>query len=297
MHFDPDHLKTLSAILRSGSFEAAAAALHVTPSAVSQRIKQLEEHIGSTLITRATPCVGTPAGVRLAKLAHDIEVLERQTLQHLTPQSQVPHAHVTLAVNADSLATWFTDALAPNEGLTFQVRVDDQDHSTDWLKRGSVSAAVTSLSKPARGCACIPLGSLRYIATASPEFMKKWFAQGVDALSLAQAPCMSFTHKDQLQNRWIQHATGQDLHPPTHFLPSTHSFVDVALRGMAWGMNPEILVADRIANGRLMPLIPNTPLDTALFWQISRLMEQALSDLTLHVRRAARQHLILPAPK
>ena len=66
MQIDPDHLKAIAAILQTGSFETAAGQLGVTPSAVSQRIKALEERIGAALIERSSPCTATPTGQRLA---------------------------------------------------------------------------------------------------------------------------------------------------------------------------------------------------------------------------------------
>ena len=44
---------TLATVLDEGSLDAAARRLHVTPSAVSQRIKALEEHVGRVLLVRA----------------------------------------------------------------------------------------------------------------------------------------------------------------------------------------------------------------------------------------------------
>lgn len=48
-------LSALAAVVREGSFEAAAAALSITPSAVSQRIKGLEERLGAVLVVRSSP--------------------------------------------------------------------------------------------------------------------------------------------------------------------------------------------------------------------------------------------------
>ena len=50
-------LAALAAVIREGSFERAASALHVTPSAVSQRIRSLEERVGCALVVREQPCL------------------------------------------------------------------------------------------------------------------------------------------------------------------------------------------------------------------------------------------------
>lgn len=290
MSLDPTQLAALSAILRLGSFEAAAGALHVTPSAISQRVKALEDHVGAALVHRSQPCRPTPLGARLAKHAEDIALLEARALGQGASSGAAP-ARLTLAVPADSLATWLIPAFAGVPDLLFDLRVDDQDTADDWLKRGTVSAAVTGHDRAVTGCNLHPLGAMRYIATASPAFMRHHFAGGVTTGTLAQAPMMTFNAKDQLQARWITAKTGRVLHPPAHQMPSTHAFVDAALQGLAWGMNPESLVRGHLATGRLVALDPTLPLDVPLYWQIMRVMAPALSQLTQAVLRTAKTHL------
>ncbi len=291
MHFDPSQLAALSAILRHGSFEAAARDLNVTPSAVSQRLKALENRMGTPLVIRDTPCRPTPAGQRLARHAQDLSLLEAQVAKDLGMTSAP--ARVRVAINADSLATWFIPSLAGSE-LLFELEVDDQDHSADWLHQGAVAAAVTARETPVRGCACHALGALRYIPTASPAFMARWFSAGVTRETLSRAPVLTFNAKDQLQVSWIRQTTGHALRPPTHVLPSTQAFVDAALAGLGWGMNPQVLVEAHLQNGDLVPLIDGAKLDTPLFWQVARHVSEPLRPLTASVRRRARAALVQP---
>lgn len=292
MQFDPQHLAALSAILSRGSFEAAAAVLSVTPSAISQRIKALEDGIGTSLINRGTPCTGTSAGIRLAKHAEDVGLLEAQVSRELSLEAAPGPARLRIAVNADSLATWFVNAMAAVPDVLFDLVIDDQDHSADWLRRGEVSAAITASTKPVTGCDMHPLGALRYIATASPAFIQQWFSEGVTAKTLAVAPCLTFNAKDGLQRAWLQENFDARISPPTHFLPSTQAFVDAARHGMGWGMNPVQLVRGPIRNGRLTPLIAKTSLDVPLTWQVSRIMAPALEPLTKAVKQTSIKGLI-----
>jgi LysR family transcriptional regulator (chromosome initiation inhibitor) len=292
MPLDPMQLAALAAVLRRGSFEHAATDLAVTPSAISQRIKALEERIGTALVLRATPCTATPTGARLAKHAEDVGLLETQLRRDLELDSENSPARLRVAVPADSLATWFIQAMAPIKDMLFDLVIDDQDHSADWLRRGEVNAAVTSSGKAVSGCTRVPLGSLRYLATASPDFVDRWFGDGVTARTLAQAPCLTFNPKDTLQSQWMQAQTGARLSPPSHFLPSTHAFIDAARAGLGWGMNPELLIRGPIRNRRLIALNPNLPLDTPLDWQVSRILAPALAPLTHAVRAAAQDRLI-----
>jgi LysR family transcriptional regulator, chromosome initiation inhibitor len=292
MQFNPHHLAALTSVLRRGSFEFAAADLAVTPSAISQRIKALEDQVGAALILRGTPCCGTDAGVRLAKHAEDVGLLEAQLSRDLSLKDPRGDVRLRIAVNADSLATWFVTAMATVPDVLFDLVIDDQDHSADWLRRGEVSAAITSGGKPVTGCDSLQLGSLRYIATASPGFKQTWFGDGVTATAMIKAPCLTFNAKDALQRSWIYAQFGQRISPPTHFLPSSQSFVDAACAGLGWGMNPEYLVRELLKTMHLRALIPDAPLDVPLTWQVSRIMAPSLEPVTQAVQRAAQRVLI-----
>lgn len=291
MQMDPSQLAALSAVLRLGSFEAAAHALAVTPSAVSQRIKALEDRIGTALVLRGAPCTGTAAGLRIAKHAEDIGLLEAQLARELALEADHGPVRLRIAVNADSLASWFIDAMAAVDGVLFDLLVDDQDHSAEWLKRGEVSAAVTASSKPVTGFEAYPLGTLDYAATASPAFMARWFTDGVTPKAAAKAPCMIFNAKDNLQRLWLERNVAPGLAPPAHFLPSTQAFIDAAAAGLGWGMNPLAMVEADIRTGRLVPLIPDTTLQVPLTWQVARVMAPALAEVTRAVQKSARQYL------
>ncbi len=297
MLVDPHHLNALAAILRHGSFDAAASELSVTPSAISQRIKALEDRIGTSLINRGSPCTATPAGLRIAKHAEDIGLLESQLARELTLESGPGPARVRIALPADVLAAWFIDVMTQVPDLLFDLVIDDQEHSADWLRRGEVSAAITVGGQPVTGCDTHALGAMRYLATASPEFTKRWFSEGLTARSLAQAPCLVFNRKDSLQRVWISAQTGQRLSPPSHFVPSSHGFVDAAIAELGWGMNPEPLVRDALQDGRLCEVAPDAPLDVPLNWQIGRVLSSALTPLTKAVKQAAAKALIPDADR
>ncbi|MEE1611149.1 LysR family transcriptional regulator ArgP [Microvirga sp. CF3016] len=285
-------LSALAAVVRTGSFERAAQQLNVTPSAVSQRIKLLEERIGAVLVVRGQPCLATETGQRLCQHVEQVALLEsslRQTLPGLEPEDRP--VTLRIAVNADSLATWLIPAMARTEGFLFDLVVDDQDHSADWLRRGEVVAAVTSHSQPVQGCNCYSLGALRYVATASPGFVERWFPEGLSGEAAARAPCLVFNRKDRLQALWLRQALGSEVQPPLHWLPSSQAFVDGALAGLGWGMNPDLLVKDHLRAGRLVALEPSQPLEVPLYWQQSRIVGPLLADLTRAILATARAML------
>jgi LysR family transcriptional regulator (chromosome initiation inhibitor) len=183
-------------------------------------------------------------------------------------------------------------SFARRSAYLFNIAIDDEDHTAEWLRRGQVIAAVSSLEKPVQGCRRMFLGALRYHATASPDFVSRHFPQGVTAGAIGNAPALTFNQKDRLQSRWIRQVLGEDLSPPTHWLPSTQAFIEASLSGMGWGMNPAPLVREHLDSGRLVELIPETPLDVPLYWQMNRLAAERLVDLTREVMTVAKHQLL-----
>lgn len=296
---DYDALAALAAVIREGSFDRAARALHVTPSAVSQRVRLLEERMGCALVIRGQPCRPTDTGRRLCQHVDHVRLMEQELQQAMPALAAEGEARVTLAVavNADSLATWLAPALATfaaRAPVLMEVSVDDQDHTAQWLRSGTVVAAVTGTARPATGCNSLALGAMRYVAAASPAFMARHFAEGVGAASLALAPSLLFNTKDELQNRWVRRLCHRHVELPRHTLPSSQAFVTATLAGMGWGMLPLALALPHLREGSLVELVPDTPLDVPLYWQQVRAASHLLEGLTREVVAAARQALLPP---
>lgn len=285
-------LEALAAVVDEGSFERAARRLRITPSAVSQRVKLLEERTGAALVRRGQPCTATEAGRRLCRHQAEVALLESglgAAFAGLAPAEAIPT--VRIAVNADSLATWFLPALGALEGFDFDLVVDDEVHTAEWLRRGEVVAAVSTDPGPIAGCSHRRLGRLVYAATASPAFVARWFARGVSEETLALAPALQFNAKDRLQDRWIESLFGRAAPRRMHRIPSSHGFVDAARAGLGWGMNPRMLVDGDLASGRLVDLRKGHDLAVPLTWHWSRAVEAALRPLTDAVMRGARERL------
>jgi LysR family transcriptional regulator (chromosome initiation inhibitor) len=278
-------LAAFSAVLRSGSFEGAAGQLGVTQSAVSQRIKTLEEALGTALIVRTRPAAPTEAGRRLMAHAEALGLLEQALFRDLGLPA--PDAPLRIAVTADSLATWVIPALAGVEGVLFDLVIDDQDHSADLLRAGEVAGAITASDRPVPGCDAQPLGRLSYVAFAAPGFVARHFAGGVTPEALACAPALTFNRKDRLQRAWAEAATGARLTLATHYIGSTHGITEAGLAGMGWAVNPEGMIAPLVDAGRLVDLDPAIRVETPLYWQVPRRMAQALAGVTRALLRAA----------
>lgn len=288
--------RAVAVVVQTGSFEAAAKVLNVTPSAVSQRVKQLEERLGVVLIERGVPCTASEKGEWLCCHMEHVGMLEMELIEQLPglPMAPVQRATLSIATNADSLGTWFLKAVSKftrNADYLLNIATDDEDYTAEWLQRGRVLAAVTSHKKPVRGCHVTPLGALRYHATASPAFVERHFSKGVSLETIAQAPALTFNQKDRLQHEWIRRTFRRSITYPTHWLPSTQSFVDASLLGMGWGLNPAQLVKQHLTAGRLVELVPGAVFDIPLFWQVSRFAADRLSGLTQSIVTTAKREL------
>ncbi len=292
-------LRALVAILRAGSFERAARQLHITPSAVSQRVRTLEERLGCVLLVRGNPVTATAEGERLYRHYLQIEMLEADLAHDLTPLAVDAAAgqprRIPIALNADSLATWGVAALADFQSRssdTLTVHLDDQDHTRDWLRRGTVFGAVTADAEPVSGCRVEPLGAMRYTLAVSPAFAARHFAGVSLAEGLQRAPRLVFNEKDQMQQRFLAEIVGGDAAdppglPPQWQLPSTHDFLAAARAGLGWGLHPRTLLAEEFAAGRLVDLCPQHSVFVPLFWQSWRLDSATVRSLNGCIVRAA----------
>ncbi|MET8152724.1 LysR family transcriptional regulator ArgP [Actinoplanes sp. NPDC049668] len=285
---DPSQLATFQAVIEHGSFDAAARALHVTPSAVSQRIKALEQVVGQVLVRRARPCEPTAAGRPLVRLGGQVALLEHEALDAARGAlSGRARTRLAVVVNADSLAGWFLPVLAAVPGADFDLHTDDEGHTADMLRDGTVMAAVTTERAAVQGCRVQRLGAMRYLAVAAPERHSAWFAGRDLAAAFATAPVIRFNRKDNLQHRFARTITRREIDPPTHFVPAPTSFTEAIRLGLGWGLVPEDVARGDVAAGRLVDLAEGRHLDVPLYWQYWRLESPVLAALTAAVRTAA----------
>lgn len=293
-----DQVRTLLAAVDEGTFEAAAERLGVTPSAVSQRVKALEQRVGRVLLLRSKPVRPTASGEVVVRLGRQLARLEQDAAAELgltAIGSAAGPAALPIAVNSDSLATWFLPALADaalgegGPGVCFDLHRDDQDHTALLLRQGRVMAAVTSSPEPVQGCSVRPLGRMAYRAYAAPAFAARRLAGGPLAEVLGAAPVVVFDRKDDLQDAFLRGlrpgrpTSGQ----PRSYVPSSESFVAAVAAGLGWGAIPDVQAAPHLAAGSLVCLAPERVVDVPLYWQQWKLDSPPLAALTAAVTRAA----------
>jgi LysR family transcriptional regulator, chromosome initiation inhibitor len=284
MELDQGQLDALSAAVAEGTFEAAARYLHITPSAVSQRIKALETAVGRVLLTRTKPIHPTPSGQTLLRVARQLQTITAEAAHELGTAPPDLKAVIPVAVNSDSLATWFLPALAAVEpSCVFDLHRSDQDQTAELLRDGTVMGAVTVQAEPVPGCTVQRLGRMRYRPRAAPSFAATWFPNGPTAAALAQAPIVCFDRQDQLQDRYLRRRSRRRLYPPRHYVPGSADYARAIWLGLGWGMLPDL----QAPPGDLVDFDPEHHIDVTLFWQRWRLRTTVLDRLSEAVQQAS----------
>ena len=301
---DARQLDALAAVIEHGSFGAAAKILSLTLAAVSLRIKSLEDAMGQRLLVRGKQVRATPAGQSLLGHVRQVRLMEADLLNGLQggrASQALRMQSLSVAVNADSLSSWFLPGVAAalqQHQLLLDIVVDDQDHTHDALKSGDVTGCVTTLGQAMRGCVAEPLGTMRYRCVAAPMLMEQWStpsAHGGTALphSMLRTPAVIFNRKDALQDAFLaQHFKLRDALYPRHFVPSVDAFELALELGMGWGMVPDLLLAQRHGRPALQEVLPGRTVDVMLYWQHWRHEPAAAQRLTEAVKQAAREQLL-----
>jgi LysR family transcriptional regulator (chromosome initiation inhibitor) len=262
--------ETLAVVVGEGTLDAAARRLHITPSAVSQRIKTLEEQLGRVVLVRSKPARLTAAGTAVVRMARQIALLEHDTLAELGDETgEESRTTVPLAVNADSLATWFLEPLrrlSDRHPVVFELHRDDQDFTAGLLESGTVMGAVTSRSTPVAGCRVSALGAMRYEAVATPGFARRWLPDASSPSTLAQAPLVDFDRRDDVQTRWLRESGIDETLPARHYVPASNDFATAVRLGLGWALLPRFQSQQALAAGELVHL-GGPPVDVPLYWQ------------------------------
>ncbi|TYT73973.1 LysR family transcriptional regulator ArgP [Desulfobotulus mexicanus] len=286
-------LEALASVVEEGGFERAAQVLHITQSAVSQRVKLLESQTGQVLLVRSSPPRATEPGVRLLKHYRQVASLEADLEDALLPEGPGAYRSLKVGLNADSLITWFPEAMQEfllSRNILLDLRTDDQDVTHRLLQDGEVMGCITSRDRAVQGCRIHPLGSMRYRMLASPAYMNRWLPSGLEGLRDLQAPVLIFNRKDRLQDRFFNQVKGLSLNPPVHYIPSATSFLNFILLGLGCGMVPDLQSRSFLNSGSLVELVPDMPMDIPLFWHCWDIGSSLLKDFTdVLVREAGKR--------
>ncbi|ENV34048.1 LysR family transcriptional regulator ArgP [Acinetobacter gerneri] len=290
---DSKQCEAFFAVAETGSFDLASEQLCITASAVTQRVQALEKNLGQILLIRARPCSLTKAGIEVLAFLRHARLLEQNLLQNLHGEIDSNFYAVSIASNADSLATWLLPALSEiliKERIVLDIKLDDQSHTYSLLEKGIVNACISIEPKAMTGCKSIFLGSMQYKMLATPIFIEKYFKSGITREQLKQTPAIIFNDKDQIHFDAILKLFGLVKGTyPCSFIPSSDSFVSAIEQSLGYGMIPTIQVQSSIASGKLVEILPEACINIPLYWHHWNKQTAKLDQLT--------EHLLLQAKK
>ena len=298
--FDPDALECLAAIVEEGGFERAAVRLSITQSAVSQRLRSLEVQVGTVLIVRSRPLKPTSAGRLLLKHAMQMRLLRadlERDLKDLAPGVSGggrDEERISIAINADSIATWALPALTALacQGLAMEIITDDQEFTHEWLREGQVLGCVTTLKQALRSCKMVPLGAMRYVAVADPDYAARHCPKGLSPQNFRTLPFIAFNRKDGLQLEFIGRALNlKRVMLSQLYVPSSEGQVRAVMAGWGVSVLPELQVRNHLHSGRLVNIAPGHVLPVELFWHCWNLDSVVLDALTAALTGAAVESL------
>ncbi|MES2297565.1 MAG: ArgP/LysG family DNA-binding transcriptional regulator [Pseudomonadota bacterium] len=290
-------LAVLDAVAASGSFEKAALALGISQSAVSQRIKALEDATGRLLVVRGTPSTPTGLGQRLVQHHRHVSLMEAALDIDLGREQSLPE--VAVAVDADSLATWFPEALgallAPPR-CQLDLQLADSEQALGLVREGAVFGCVAAqgagLPEGAAGTSTQALGVLRHVCVATPAFAGHWFGDGFSAAAVKLAPAV--VARRDLLTPFLARQLGVRDRYPHHTLPAAPLLYRSIERGLAYGLMPELLALGPLANGLLVDLAPGATCDVALAWHAWNIDTTFTRLLGEQVLATARRYLLQP---
>ncbi|WP_191601664.1 LysR family transcriptional regulator ArgP [Marinomonas algicola] len=285
-------LSAFIAVIENSSFERAANQLCITQSAVSQRLKHLEESIGKALVIRSPQIKATAAGHALLKYSHSLGQIERELIREIAPKQQLDWLKISIATNSDTLATWLLGTLAPwctENKVLLDLKVDDQDQTHELLKTGEVLGCISSIEQASQGCVSESLGVVHYHCVVSPSFKKEYFSKGINKERFKKAPAVVFNQKDRLQSLYLQQYFDIDASQQLqHFIPSSEAYIEWIKLGMGFGMAPKMQVQQMLDSGELVLLTPDKPVAIALFWHQSRIKTLLSQSLSKQIVSAAK---------
>lgn len=281
-------LEALATVIECGGFERAGAALGLSQSAVSQRLRTLEIRLGQPVLVRSPVIKATPAGQRLLNHVQQVQLLERD-LAGSIPALSEPTARLRIALNADSLATWWATAIGEfcaEEALLLDMVIEDQDIGLRRMREGDVAACLCSSPQPVAGARCVPVGKMTYLPLATPAYVQRYFSGGFTTANLETAPVIVFGPNDQLQHRFLAQC-GYHGPIPHHLCPSSEGFVKLALAGMGYGMLPRAQVSHELETGQLVNIAPGQSLEVQLYWHFWRHGGGVMDRLTTAIQSAS----------
>lgn len=268
---DYNSLLALKAVVEQGSFIKGAAAMEVTQSAISQRIKALESIVGGPVINRGPKISLTDAGEYLLNHLDQVFDLE-QKLAEKIPQLDLKQSPIRIAVNADSLATWWFKniaGLSKDLNIRFDIISADQDQALSKMANGEVIACLCSNEDSLSGARAIKAKTMNYRMYATQAFIDKHFSNSSFNKSVAEAPAVIYDRHDKLHDRYLA-AAGYNGAYPYHKVPSVEGIAQAIINGLGYGLLADEQAEALSTSSDLINIKNNFFIEVDLYWHYWR---------------------------
>lgn len=295
-NFDYKLIHALDTIIKEQSFEKAAEELNITQSAISQRIKQLEQLIAQPVLVRSQPLSVTTVGQKLLRHFRQVKQLEHELISQILPDEVDDIVTISIAINADSLASWFIPAISPllkKHAIELKLQVYDEARTRELLKKGEVYAALSSESEPITGCKVTKIADVDYILCATPKFRTKYFKKGLTKEALYHAPGIRFDPQDTMHIDYIYDHYDVSLGEyPLHTVGSSEAFVAMTVEGLACSLLPITQANEYLKQGILVDLAPENHLIRSMYWHSWVLERGIFKKVSEYIVKYGRQLLV-----
>jgi DNA-binding transcriptional LysR family regulator len=254
-------LIAFAAVSEERSFTHAARRLHVSPSAVSQAVRRLEERVGVSLLTRTSRRVQvTDAGARL--LARAMPALSELSSTFEVASEEANAATGTLRITCPTLASPLLPPiieryLAANPAARVEVSVNDR--IVDLVEDGYDVGVRLEESIPSEMVALRISEPFRFVVVASPRYLK---AHGTPKTlrELAKHSCIGLRLPTaETIYRWELERRGRVMRVdvPYRLVVDGMRFAALAAKaGLGLAYVDEPWVADDLARGQLRVVVP-----------------------------------------
>jgi len=254
-------LIAFAAVSEERSFTRAARRLHVSPSAVSQAVRRLEQRVGVSLLTRTSRSVQvTDAGARL--LARAIPALSELSSTFEVASEEASAVTGTLRITCPTLASPLLPSiieryLAANPAARVEVSVDDR--IADLVEDGYDVGVRLEESIPSEMVAVRISEPFRFVVVASPRYLKACGAPKT-LRDLAKHSCIGLRLPTaETIYRWELERRGRVVRVdmPYRLVVDGMRFAALAAKGgLGLAYVDEPWVADDLARGQLRVVLP-----------------------------------------
>lgn len=261
--------EAFSAVVETGSFEKAGRKLCISQSAISQRIRLLEERLGKILIVRERPCKPTPFGAELYAYLQRASILENSFLKNITDKN-TKFRRLPIAASIGTFESLLFPILAKYclfESLTIDIKIDTLSNTVDLLKKGEVQACVTSEPEMISGCSSVHLGNMVYCIVASESFIEKWFKNGINRESLRNAPSVLFNENEKIHFDFLETHFGLTKNMiPFHIIPSSDSYIAGLSYDLGYGLIPKCKLSQKVWDLGIKEISSEYRISIPLYW-------------------------------